>query len=63
MVCRMFGATELLQKNGPLGTNYNEIWIKIQKVSLNNAFENVVSKLVAIVLRSRCVNPLGPSDT
>ena len=58
MVCRMFGDTALLQKSGPLGTNCNEIWIEIQKVSLNNAFEIFVSKLMAIVLRSRCVNPV-----
>ena len=35
---------------GPLGTNFSEIWIKIQNFSLiKNAFENVVCEMAAIL--------------
>ena len=44
---------------GPLGTNFSEIQIKMQNLLINeNAFENVVCKMVAILLRWRWVNKM-----
>ena len=31
---------------GPLGANFSEIWIKIQKFFQENVFENVVCEIV-----------------
>ena len=41
---------------GPLGTNFNEILIKIYTVIEENAFENVAWKMVVILSRPQCVN-------
>ena len=36
----------------PLGTNFSEIWMEIQKIYIHeNAFKNVVCKMAAIVFR------------
>ena len=44
--------------SGPSGTNYNDIFIKIQNVSftkMENASENIVCEMVAIFFKCVCV--------
>ena len=41
---------------GPLGTNFSEIFIKMDIFIQENAFENVVWKMAAILSRPQCVN-------
>ena len=42
---------------GHLGINFSEIWIEIYTFSFKeNAFENVVWKMAAILSRPQCVN-------
>ena len=42
---------------GPKGTNFSEIWIEIQKIVIHeNAFENIVCKMVAILSKERWVD-------
>ena len=42
---------------GPLGTIFSEILVKIQKIFIHeNAFENIVCEMVAILSRRRWVN-------
>ena len=46
---------------GPLGTNVSEIWIKILIIFVHeNASENVVRKVEAILARPQCVISLPP---
>ena len=45
---------------GPLGTNFNEILIKIHTFSQENAFENVVCETAAILSRPQCVKHVLP---
>ena len=40
---------------GSVGTNFGEILIGIYKVTLKNAFENVVTKLAAILARPQYI--------
>ena len=48
---------------GPLQTNFSEILIKIQNFSFTeNALENVVRKMAAILSRPPCVKEDLPSD-
>ena len=46
---------------GPLGTNHSEILIEIYiYISFHeNAFENIVWKMVVILSRPQCINPVG----
>ena len=44
-----------------LGTNFSEIFIKIQNIH-ENASENIVCEKAAILCRGRWVNSLRPSD-
>ena len=47
----------------PLGTNFSEILIEIYTFSIQeNAFENVVWKLAAILSRLQCVDILKPGQ-
>ena len=65
MACRLFGAKPLTKpvlgycQFWLLGTNFIEIWIKIQNFSFaKNASENIVCKMAAILSRGRRVNDL-----
>ena len=42
---------------GPLGTNLCEISIKYQFFTGENAFQNVIWKMLAILSQNQCVNP------
>ena len=44
---------------GPLGTNFNEIFIKIQIFSFQKFFENVGCEMSAILSRPQCVNDIS----
>ena len=49
--------------NGPLGTNLSEISIKFYYIFIyENAFENVVWKMAAILSRPQCVDEWFPGD-
>ena len=62
MACRLFGTKPLPQPMiffliTPLVINFNEIWIKIQTYFIQeNAFENDVCKMAAILYRPQCVH-------
>ena len=43
---------------GPLGTNVNEIWIEIKNLLEQNAFQNVVYEMAAILSQPQCVNTI-----
>ena len=45
-----------LLSNGPLGTNFSEIWIKTKLFIHENALEYIVCEIAAILLRGRWVN-------
>ena len=45
---------------GPLGKNFSEILIRIQRFFIQeNSFENAVWKMAAILSQPQCVNPHG----
>ena len=47
----------------PLGTNFNEILVKIPTIFIQeNVFENVVCETAAILSRPQCVKPLRPEQ-
>ena len=47
---------------GPLGTNFSEVLSKIQNLIQENASQNIVCEITAILSRGRWVNSSGPSD-
>ena len=48
---------------GPLGTNFNEIWIKIQNFIHENVFENVVCEMAATLSRGEMSQSIPGSST
>ena len=64
MACHLIDTKAIIWTNvgvlitGPMGREFNEIWIKIQQFSLypENEFKNVISQMAAILSRPHHVN-------